>query len=492
MEILTYLEIVFSPPVLLAIFVGSLAGIIIGGMPGLTATMAVALLIPITFNFEPVIGLALMGGVYCGAMYGGSIPAILLATPGTPAAAATVLEGYPLTKQGKGGLALKVSVISSFVGGMFSILVLLLVSPLLAKVALKFGPAEQFLLAIMGLAGIVSLTSGNLIKGLISGLIGLCIAFVGEDPMTGSYRYTGGIIELYEGVSFMPALIGMFSITSMLELTGRRKITNKDANFKIKREPMPKGLKPFIAIGSAVGTVVGILPGEGATVAAFVSYNFAKQKSKVKHLFGKGNVEGIAASESGNNACVGGSLVPLLTLGIPGNTVAAALMGGLLIHGLIPGPELFTTHANITYPFIISLFIANGVFLIIGLLFAPYFAKISLLPTGILIPAICMFSVIGAYSMNNSVFDLWLMIGFAIGGFVLNKANFSLSAIILGMILGNIAENGFSQALAISGGSFEIFIDSTVSWILWAIIFGLLAPAVFKKKDAPEIKDIAS
>ncbi len=487
-----YLQIVFSLPVLLAITLGTIAGVIIGGMPGLTATMAVALLIPITLKFESVIGLALMGGVYCGAMYGGSIAAILLSTPGTPAAAATAIEGYPLTQQGHGGLALKVSVVASFIGGTFSIFVLLLVSPLLAKVALEFGSPEKFLLAIMGLAGIISLTSGNLIKGLISGLIGLVIAVVGTDPISASVRYTGGLLDLYEGVSFMPALIGMFSITSMLELTGKGRIANQDVDTsKIKREKMPKGLNPFIAIGSAVGTVVGILPGEGATVAAFVSYNFAKQKSKNKKLFGKGNVEGIAAAEAGNNACVGGSLVPLLTLGIPGNTVSAALMGGLIIKGLVPGPELFTVHADIVYPFIISLFIANTVFLVVGIFFAPYFAKISLIPSGVLIPAICMFSVIGAYSMNNSVFDVWLMLGFALAGFILSKTGFSLSAIILGMILGSIAENGFSQSLAKSGGDFGIFFHGYLTWILWAIIAALIIPAAFPKKS-DDIENIAS
>lgn len=337
----------------------------------------------------------------------------------------------------------------------------------------------------MGLAGIISLTAGNLVKGFISGIIGLIIAVVGEDPITASIRYTGGILDLYEGVAFMPALIGMFSITSMLELTGKDKIASEDIDIStIKREKYPKGLFPFISIGSLTGTVVGILPGEGATVAAFISYNFAKQKSKLKHLFGKGSVEGIAAAESGNNACVGGSLVPLLTLGIPGNTVAAALMGGLMIHGLIPGPELFSTHADVTYPFILSLFISNASFLLVGLFFAPYFARISHIPAQILIPAICMFSIIGAYAMNNSVFDVWLMLGFAFFGFILSKTGFSLSAIILGMILGPIAENGFSQALAMSGGSYGIFVHSPVSWILWVIIFALILPPLLTKQKS--------
>lgn len=482
MILLEALQAVLAFDVLLAIFIGTVSGVVIGGMPGLTATMAVALLIPITFSFTPLIGLAIMGGVYAGAMYGGSIPAILLSTPGTPAAAATALEGYPLTKQGKGGLALKVSVIASFVGGTFSVIVLLAISPILAEFALKFGPPEYFLLALMGLTGVISVASGGLTRGIISGLIGLIIALIGTDPMTGMDRYTFDIIHLYEGVDFMSALIGMFSITQVLALTGEKSIKDVEDEeidkLVIKREKMPDGMWPFIGIGTATGTVVGIIPGEGATIAAFLSYNMAKTKSKVKALFGKGNPEGIAAAEAGNNACVGGSLVPLLTLGVPGNTVSAALMGGLMIQGLIPGPELFTTHATITYGFILSLFIANVVFLVVGLFFAPYFAKVSNIPTAILIAAISVFAIIGSYSINNSMFDVWLMLLFAIGGFFLNKLNFSLSAIILGMILGPIAENGFTQAMTISEGDSSIFFKSIVAKILWVIIIILLVQPI--------------
>lgn len=480
MILLDALQAVLAFDVLLAIFIGTVSGVVIGGMPGLTATMAVALLIPITFSFTPLIGLAIMGGVYAGAMYGGSIPAILLSTPGTPAAAATALEGYPLTKQGKGGLALKVSVIASFVGGTFSVVVLLAIAPILAEFALKFGPPEYFLLAIMGLTGVVSVAAGGLTRGIISGLIGLIIALIGTDPMTGMVRYDFGMIDLYEGVSFMPALIGMFSITQMLALTSEKNISTGDIDITtIKREKMPKGMWPYITLGTGTGTIVGIIPGEGATIAAFVSYNMARAKSKMKELFGKGNPEGIAAAEAGNNSCVGGSLVPLLTLGVPGNTVSAALMGGLMIQGLIPGPELFTTHGVITYGFILSLFIANAVFLVVGLFFAPYFAKISQIPTTILIAAISVFAIIGSYSMNNSLFDVWLMLIFAFGGFFLDKLGFSLSAIILGMILGPIAENGFTQALTISSGDSSIFFASVTAKVLWIIIIVLLAQPLF-------------
>jgi putative tricarboxylic transport membrane protein len=478
-----------TPVSLLAVFIGTTSGVLVGGMPGLTATMAVALLIPITFVLEPLTGLILMGGVYCGAMYGGSIPAILLRTPGTPAAVATALEGYTMTQQGRGGLALKVSVIASFIGGTFSALVLLLVAPVLAKFALTFGPPEYFLLAILGLAGIVSMadSSAKLVKALISGLLGLVLAVIGTDPMSGMLRYTAGITDLYDGVAFMPALIGLFSISQMLELTGEKTIVADTSLLtKMKREPMPKGMGKFIGTGSIVGTIVGIMPGEGATIAAFLSYNIARQRSKNKDQFGHGNPEGIAAAEAGNNGCVGGSLVPTLTLGIPGNSVAAALLGGLLVHGLIPGPELFTTYGTMTYAFILSLFIANVVFLLIGLFMAPYFARISLTPIHLLIPVVCLFSVLGAYAMNNSLFDIFVALGCGFCAIILHKTGFSLGALILGLILGPIAETGFAQALIIGKGDYGIFFASPQAWCLWAIIAVLIgAPSwqIYKKKQ---------
>jgi len=476
--IIQALQALFTPISLLSVFIGTTSGVIVGGMPGLTATMAVALLIPVTFALEPLTGLLLMGGVYCGAMYGGSIPAILLRTPGTPAAVATALEGYPMTQQGHGGLALKVSVVASFTGGMFSAFVLLLLAPILATFALTFGPPEYFLLAILGLAGIVSMADdeNRLVKALISGLIGLTLAVIGTDPISGMLRYTMGLTDLFDGVAFMPALIGMFSISQMLELTGSKSvITDTSQLMQVKREPLPKGISKPIWLGSIIGTIIGILPGEGATIAAFVSYNVARRRSKNPQLFGKGSPEGIAAAEAGNNGCVGGSLVPTLTLGIPGNSVAAALLGGLLIHGLIPGPELFTKYGVMTYAFILSLFVANVVFLLLGLFMAPYFARISLTPLAILIPVVCLFSVLGSYAMNNSILDIFVALLFGLVAILLQKSGFSLGALILGLILGPIAESGFAQALIIGHGSYSVFFNRPQALALWAIILLLLA-----------------
>ncbi len=478
-----YLAIVFAPAALLTIFIGAFAGVAIGGMPGLTATMAVGLLVPFTYTMDPAMGLMLLGGIYAGAMYGGSIPAILLNTPGTPAAVATAIEGYPMSKAGRAGLALKTSVIASFTGGTFSVFILLLFAPFLARQALAFGPAETFLLALMGLAGIISIADENssLIKALIAGVLGMIIAIIGTDDMSGSLRYTMGLVELYDGIDFMPALIGLFSMIQMLELAGQKshRIDTSALKKKQKSEPLPKGIGKHIALGSGTGTLIGILPGEGATIAAFISYNLSKRISRAKELFGKGNPEGIAAAEAGNNGCVGGSLVPTITLGIPGNSVAAALMGAFIIHGMIPGPDLFTEYADRTYPFIISLFVANGVFLLIGLAFAPYLARIALVPPAIMVPVVAAFAVLGSYALNNSVFDVYMMIAFAMGGLLLKKLGYSLEALILGLILGPIAEGGFAQGMIIGHGSPWIFVESNIAKGMWVIIFALLVPPLY-------------
>ncbi len=488
MEIaLNYIAILFTIPNLLAIAMGTILGTMMGAMPGLTGTLAVAILIPTTFSMDPVMGLAMMGGSYSGSMYGGSIAAILMATPGTPAALCTSFEGYPLSRQGRAGIALKVSAVASFWGGIVSTAVLLVFAPILAYFALNFGPPEYFILAIMGLASIVMFAKGNMIKGLLSGFVGLAISLIGTDPISGSLRYTGGFLQLYEGLDFMAPLIGMFSIAQMLNLAGEKTIVQRtgDRQAIIKKEKMPKGLEKPITMGSLMGTGIGILPGAGATISAFLAYQAQRQISKKKHEFGNGSLEGIAAAESSNNAVTGGSLIPLLTLGIPGNTTSAALMGGLIIQGLIPGPELFTRYADVTYPFILSLFVANVVFLLVGLYFAPQLAKVSLIPTSLLIPVVCMFSVIGTYAIQNSLFDVGVMIVFAVLGYFLNIYGFSLGALVLGLILGPIAEKGFAQGILMGKGSYAIFFTRPTSIVLIILTVILIVSSYY---TAPKAK----
>jgi len=412
-------------------------------------------------------------------MYGGAISSILLSTPGTPAAAATAFDGYPMAKQGKGGTALTVATWASFWGGIISTVALLLMAPALAKFSLRFGPPEYFVLAIMGLSSIVTLTKGSMVKGLLSGFLGLVIATVGMDQISGYMRFTFGQIDLFDGVTFMPALIGLFSVSQILNLTSQTHISeNIDATLStIRRSKLPQGMTSTICRGGIIGTIVGMLPGAGATISSFISYNFAKQSAKDPETFGKGNPKGVAAAESANNGCVGGSLIPLLTLGIPGNSVAAALMGGLMIQGLIPGPELFTRYGTLTYGFILSLFIANLAFLALGLFLAPYFARVTATPNALLIPGIAILSVIGSYAINNNMFDVWLMIGFGIAGYFLEKGGFSIGALVLGLILGPIAELGFGQSLIISQGSPMIFFERPLCILLWVITLLLMLPA---------------
>lgn len=488
-------SVLLMPMNLLAVAAGMVSGIIVGALPGLTATMAVALLVPVTFSINPITSLAMLGGVYCGGIYGGSISSILLATPGTPAAAATAIDGHPMAQNGEAGKALGIATISSFFGGITSAVALLFISTWLVQFALKFGPSEYFFLAVLGLTTIVTLSTDSLIKGLISGIFGLLIATIGMDPISAFPRFTFGNVNLLSGVPFMPAMIGLFSVSQVLKLIRKGgTISNSADDVKIGKI-MPtmkefKNLLPTILKGSGMGTVIGILPGAGSTIASFISYNEAKRSGKKTDKFGKGEPKGVAATESANNGVTGGSLIPLLTLGIPGNSVAAVLLGGLMIQGLIPGPDLFTLYGDITYAFIVSLFISNIFMLVIGLAGAKYFARVTNVSNKILVPIILVLSVIGSFAIQNSVFDIWLMFGFGMLGFVLNFLGFSSSPIVLALILGPIAEKGFTRSMVLSGGGWGIFFSNPISLVLIALsVIALIPPIVRYIKDRKKISE---
>lgn len=452
-------------------------GIIVGALPGLSAAMGVALLIPITFGMPADTALISLAGVYCGAMYGGSISAILLHTPGTSSAAATAIDGYQLTLKGKAGKALATASIASFIGGFLSTIALYTLSPLLASLALKFGPSEYFWLSIFGLTIIAGVSSGSILKGLISGAFGLVISTVGMDPMLGIPRFTFGFSSLLEGLPFTATLIGLFSMSQVLILSEK----------KIKEMDRPKELTDKIYLtweeikrilptslrSTIIGTVVGILPGAGGTIASFMGYNEAKRFSKNKEEFGKGSIEGIAGSEAANNAVTGGSLIPTLTLGIPGNSVTAILLGGLVIQGLRPGPDLFTIHGKITYTFFAGFGIVNIFMLILGLFGVKYFSKVSAIKDSILIPVIFALSVVGSYAINNRISDVWVMFIFGIVGYFVKKFDLNAAAIVLALILGPIGETGLRRALIMSKGDYRTLFNSAISWVL--IIFSLLS-----------------
>lgn len=468
-------------------------GIIVGSLPGLSAAMGVALLIPITFGMPAETALIALAGVYCGAMYGGSISAILLHTPGTSSAAATAIDGYPMTLKGQAGKALATATIASFIGGIFSSIALYTLSPPLATLALKFGPTEYFWLSIFGLTIIAGVSSKSMLKGLISGALGLVLSTIGMDPMLGIPRFTFGNNSLLQGLPFTATLIGLFSMSQVLLLAEKKiKDMQKSREFTDKvflSKDEIKRITPISLWSAVIGTVVGILPGAGGTIASFIGYNEAKRFTKDKSKFGTGIIEGVAGPEAANNAVTGGSLIPTLTLGIPGNSVTAILLGGLVIQGLRPGPDLFTIHGKITYTFFAGFVIVNIFILILGLFGVRLFAKVSKVSDAILIPIIFALSVIGSYSITNNMNDVWVMFIFGIIGYFVKKFNLNSAAIVLALILGPIGETGLRRTLIMNKGDYMALFNSTISWVLIGIsILSLLTPLFMSIIDKKRTK----
>jgi putative tricarboxylic transport membrane protein len=494
-DILQGFLVALQPMNLFMVFAGTGIGIIFGALPGLTSVMAVGLLIPITFGFSPATGLIFLAGAYCGSVYGGSISAILLNTPGTPASAATSLDGYAMASKGEGGKALATGIIASFTGGIISAMCLILISPQLAKIALLFGPAEYFAVAVFGMTIISSLSSRTILKGCIAGLLGLVIGTVGMDPITGFPRFTFGNLELLEGISIIPALIGLFSVSQVLTLLEDmkpREHLHSMAGFKTGKIWLPwteiKRLMGIMLRCSGIGTMIGIIPAAGGDIAAFLGYNEAQRFSKEKDQFGKGNIEGVAGPESANNGVTGGSLIPLLTLGIPGNSVTAVFLGGLLIQGLRPGPSLFTEQAAITYAFFAGMIMANVAMLILGFIAARFFIRVLSVPTTMMIPLIFCLCVIGSYSIRNSMFDVSLMLLFGGLGYLMKKTGFSNAPVVLGIILGPMMEGNWRRFLQISQGDILPLLEKPIVVVLFAMcVISMASPFVmswFEKRRA--------
>jgi putative tricarboxylic transport membrane protein len=420
--------------------------------------------------------LLLLLGLYCGGIYGGSVTAILIKTPGTPASAATVLDGYPMMEQGHAGKALDIALVASTVGGIFSALMLLFLAPQIARFAIKFGSAERFMLAMFGLSIIATISGKQIFKGLIAASIGLFCASIGLDPIEGLPRFVFGSNYFISGINIIPALIGLFAISEILNkvYTGD---TNKIEKVDFVKEHMTfKEFKSsFIDMikSSAIGTFIGAIPGTGATIASFLSYMEARRVSKHPEEFGKGSVNGIAASEAGNNGVTGATLIPLLTLGIPGDTVTAIMLGALMMQGLTPGPQLFQTQGKLMYTLMIGLIFVNLFMLLQGKLFVRGFANVSNIPTNLLSPILVVLCVVGGFSVNNMIFDVFVMLVFALIGFVVIKLNIPLVPIILGIILGSMAEENLRKALILSKGSYLVFIKKPVSLLF--LIFTILA-----------------
>lgn len=458
---------------LIYIVLGVSGGILIGALPGLTATMGVTLLLPLTFGMEASNGILLLLGIYIGAIYGGSISAILLRTPGTPAAAATALDGYELTKRGEAGRALAISTIASTIGGLVSCILLMLISPQLATIALKFSSPEYFALALFGLSIITSISGKSLVKGLISGALGILIAMVGIDAITGYSRFTFDNVNLMNGISFIPVLIGLFAMSQAF-VSIENSMEKSQSAGKVKSSfPSKDDFKKFTPraiISGIMGTFIGIIPGAGADIASFICYNEAKRFSKHPEKFGTGLPEAIAAPEAGNNGVTGGAMVPLLTLGIPGDAVAAVMLGALTMQGLQPGPLLFKENASTVFMIFAGLFVANIVMLILGLLGSRVFPKITNIPASILTPAIMILCVVGSYAINNNFFDVGIMFISGVIGYFMHKLEIPTSPLILALILGPMAESHLRRALVMSNGSFSVLVSTPIS-----IVFLVLA-----------------
>ena len=488
-DLLHALPEVFGLTNFFAVIIGVIAGIVVGAMPGLSATMAISVLVPFTFGLEPLVALGLMAGIYNGAMYGGAIPAVLLRIPGTPAAVATTFDGYPMAQKGQGGFALQVAVVSSSIGGIASAFALMLLAPPLSKVTLLFGPSEVFWVAVFGLASIIFLLGGNPIKGLISACFGVFVSVIGSDPIYGNDRFTFGQLELLDGINMVILLVGLYALPPVIDLLETPLKTDNVGESQLGTEPIWKALpkmkhfwKTWLR-SSFIGIWIGILPGAGGSMAAFMSYNEARRASKNPDAWGEGEPEGVAAAETANNADTASALIPALTLGIPGTAVAAVMLGGLLVHGLQPGPMLFRDNPDVVFGFMWQ-FLFGAILLVLlgGSLATNSFARLLNLPRPLLGSIIIVLMLIGVYSIHGRMFDVYLMLGFGAIGWVMDRLKFPLPPVVLGLILGGFAEENLRLALRIGRGDPMVLFQNWTSLILVALTVAVVVGPTLKKR----------
>ena len=474
----------------LGVFIGS----VFAAIPGLTVILCIILFLPFTYKMTAIPGMMFLLGIYCAGGYGGSVSAILINTPGTPHAATTMLDGHPMSEKGRTKAALKIALYASTFGGIFSALTLLFLAPQVAKVAANIGTAEYFLVCVFGLTIIAGISGKSMIKGIISACLGLFISCIGADPQTSYDRFTFGISRLYLGLDLAICLIGLFALIEILKKAelkpDRLKLDTSKImdDGKITKDEYKRMARPAL-LSSIIGVIIGIIPGTGASMASWFSYDVAKNMSKHKEEFGHGSVEGIAAAESANNAVCGATLIPLLTLGIPGDGCVAIMLSALMINGLNPGLSLFTTDGPIMYAIMLGLILVNIFMFLQGRYLTGLFAKVVSIPQQILTPIIVIFCFAGAFSVNSSYFDLGVALVFGILSWVLRKLELPAVPVLLGMVLGNMTETNFRRALLISDGSPKIFFSSVFCWIFIAlivlVIFGILRSKIKESKAQP-------
>ena len=481
MDMLQYIGpasgLLFTLENILWINLGVLIGAIFAAIPGLSVILCIILFLPVTYTMSAIPGMMFLLGIYCAGGYGGSVSAILINTPGTPHAAATMMDGHPMSKQGRTKAALKIALYASTFGGIFSALVLLFLGPQVAKISAMLGTAEYFMVCLFGMTIIAGVSGKSLTKGIIAACLGLLVSCIGADPMTSYDRFTFGIPRLYLGLDTAVVLIGLFAL---VEIIGKSELKRDQLNLKagklgekddgkITKDEFKRMVRPML-ISSIIGSCVGIVPGTGASEASWFSYNTAKNMSKHPEEFGNGSVEGIAAAESANNAVCGATLVPLLTLGIPGDGCVAIMLSALMINGLNPGLSLFTTDGDIMYAIMLGLILVNIFMFIQGKYLTSLFAKVVSIPTEILTPIIVIFCFAGAFSVNSNYFDLSIALVFGIISYLMRKLELPAVPMLLGLVLGGMTETNFRRALLISDGSPTIFFSSIFCWIFIALI----------------------
>lgn len=481
-NILTGLSSVLQPANLFFCISGLFIGVLFGALPGFSATMAVAVFVPFTYGMNPGAALLLLSALYCGGVYGGSIPAVLIGIPGTPASAPTALEGRALVKKGEAGRALNLVTLASAFGGFFSSIALLLCAPLLAKIAMLVGAPEQIFVAVFGLSVVVMLSQDNLFKGCLVAVVSLLIACFGQDPVMGFPRFTYGMSQLTGGLDVVVVLIGLFSLPEVFKMLedplGKMAETGKVGSMKLKLEDITSNIGNAFR-STVLGVVIGIIPAAGPDIAAFLSYNEARKASKNPQEFGNGSGEEIIAAEAGNNGVTGGSLIPLLTLGIPGSAPAALFLGAMIIHGVRPGPTLFTQHADTVYTLIIGFALINLLLYFVGLAFCKCGSLILLIPKAILATSIVVLATIGTFSINKNLFDVFVMFGAGVLGYIMLRNDFPTSPIALALLLGPMLEKAVSITWAMYEGRMaEIFHRPMTVILLLLTIFSFAFPFV--------------
>lgn len=474
--ILFAISVALQPINLFFAFIGVVIGTLVGVLPGIGPTAAIALLLPTTFRGDVVSGLIMLAGIFYGTQYGGSTTSILVNIPGEAASVVTCLDGYKMAQKGRAGPALGIAAFGSYIAGTFSIILLTFVAPPLAKLALYFGSPEFTAMAILGLSLLVSLSSGSMVKALMMAAVGLILGVVGVDPARGTPRFTFGIYELEDGIGLAPVAMGLFGISEVL--------LNVEESLEEKREALVskvKGLLPnlqdwkdsavAITQGSILGFLIGVIPGGNTIIASIASYTLQKRISKHPEKFGTGVIEGVAAPEAANNAATGGAFIPLLTLGIPTTPVMALLLGAFMIHGIIPGPLLINNHPDIFWGLIFSMYIGNIMLLILNLPLIGIWVKVLKIPYGILFPLIILFCLIGAYTLNNSPVEVGIMVFFGFVGFLMKKFDYEPALLLLALVMGPILEESLRRSLALSGGNLMIFIHRPIALSLLILAF---------------------